>query len=541
MPFVIQMPKLGHTMTEGTVIHFHKHEGDSVREGDPVLTVETDKTEIEVEAPVDGVIARLAAAEGQVVPVGGALVVIARDGESVAAAAAPSAPNKAASAASAPAAGAPTPPPRAAARSRVIASPRAKRIAAERGLDLSGVAGSGPDGMITEDDVRRALESPQAAPSASVPASGPLAPARREKLTRVQLVGARNVTHSWQNVPHFVQMVRVDMNGALAARRALNAGGAKITVTDLILAAAAQALKENPRVNASFADGEMLIYDRINLGIAVDGPDGLVVPVIHDAQALDLAGISARAAELAARARDRKLTPADLEGATFTVSNLGAYGVENGTPVIFAPQAALMFVGAIRDEVLVIGGRPEVRPAMQIAIAYDHRGIDGAAASRFTTRVKQLLEQHTAPAQAAAPPAGEAPARKREISAASALADSLAVEVAYGTIGWRLDGDNRGAPDPVSSFLGALGGCLLMSLRVAARVRKHELGRAAVRARSNEKGHVKEIEVELEVETELDDERLHRLVEVAERGCHIRQMIRDDVAFTMTVRRTSPA
>jgi pyruvate dehydrogenase E2 component (dihydrolipoamide acetyltransferase) len=542
MPFVIQMPKLGHTMTEGTVIHFHKHEGDAVREGDSILTVETDKTEIEVEAPVAGIIARLAAAEGQVVPVGGALMVIARDGESVADAAASAPPpgNAALPAGNRPASSAPPAPPRAAARSRVIASPRAKRMAAERGLDLSGVAGTGTEGMVTEDDVKRALESPQGAPGAAA-ASGPLAPARREKLTRVQMVGARNVTQSWQNVPHFVQMVRVDMSGALAARRAVNSAGAKITVTDMILAAAAQALKENPRVNASFADGEMLIYDRINLGVAVDGPDGLVVPVIHDAQSLDLAAISARAAELAARARDRKLVPSDLEGATFTISNLGAYGVENGTPVIFAPQAALMFVGAIRDEVLAIDGRPEVRPAMQIAIAYDHRGIDGAAASRFTTRVKELLEHHAVPAQAAAPSAGEAPALHREISATSASADGLRVEVAHGAIQWRLDADNRGAPDPVSSFLGALGGCLLMSLRLAARVRKHEIGRAAVRARSNEKGHVKEIQVELEVETALDDERLHRLVEVAERGCHIRQMIRDDVAFTMTVRRTGAA
>ncbi len=551
MPFVIQMPKLGHTMTEGTVIHFHKHAGDSVREGDAILTVETDKTEVEIESPVVGVIARISAAEGQVVPVGGELVVIARDGETVAAAAAPASSSAAPAPAAAPAVarGAAAPRP---AGSRVIASPRAKRIAAERGLDLAGVAGTGPDAMVTEDDVKRALEAPQSAPAASTASAsraavsagfgpGPLAPARREKLTRVQMVGARNVTHSWQNVPHFVQMVRVDMSGALAARRGLNAGGAKITVTDLILAAAAQALKENPRVNASFAEGEMLIYDRVNLGVAVDGPDGLVVPVIHDAQSLELGAISARAAELAARARDRKLTPADLEGATFTVSNLGAYGVENGTPVIFAPQSALMFVGAIRDEVLAIDGRAEVRPAMQIAIAYDHRGIDGAAASRFTTRVKQLLEQYPPPAYAAAPATGEAPARKREISATSADPASLAVEVAYGTLGWRLDGDLHGAPDPISSFLGALAGCLLMSLRIAARVRKHELGRAAIRARSNEKGHVKEIQVELEVETALDNEHLHRLVEVAERGCHIRQMIRDDVAFSITVRKTGAA
>src|SRR5579885_3198642 len=318
MPFVIQMPKLGHAMTEGTVLRWHKRAGDKVAQGDPVLTVETDKAEVEVEAPAEGVIARLAAAEGDVVQVGGELAVIALKGESIPA-----------------------------------DEPKAK--------------------------------------SAAVPQSAALAAARREKLTRIQAVGARNLTQSWQQIPHFVQMVRVDMSQAMQRRRSLNAGGAKITVTDLILAAVVRALGENPRVNASYSDGEMLIYDRINLGIAVDTPDGLVVPVIHDAQSMDLQAISARASELAGKAREKKLMPRDLEGATFTVSNLGAYGVENGTPVIFAPQAALMFVGAIRDEVLAVEGKPEIRPAMQIAIAYDHRGIDGATASRFTTRVKQLL------------------------------------------------------------------------------------------------------------------------------------------------------
>jgi pyruvate/2-oxoglutarate dehydrogenase complex dihydrolipoamide acyltransferase (E2) component/uncharacterized OsmC-like protein len=536
MPFVIQMPKLGHAMTEGTVLQWHKHAGDQVAQGEPVLTVETDKAEVEVEAPTAGVVARLAAAEGEVVQVGGALAVIALNGESI-----PEEVPGATKPASAAAAASAAPAPRAAAapgRGRVIASPRAKRIAAEAGIDLAGISGSGPDGMITEDDVRRAATKPATAAASPPRAAGPLTPVRREKLTRIQAVGARNLTQSWQQIPHFVQMVRVDMSGAIEKRRVLNTGGGKTTLTDLILAAVVGALRENPRVNASYSDGEMLIYDRINVGIAVDTPDGLVVPVIHDAQALDLAGISARAAELAAKARDKKLMPQDLEGATFTVSNLGAYGIENGTPVIFAPQAALMFVGAIRDEVLAIGGKPEVRPAMHIAIAYDHRGIDGATASRFTTRVKQLLEETSGAATATQPAASH---RHREVTVSATAGDSLKVDVVYGPLRWSLDAESVAGPDPVSSFLSALGGCLLMSLRVAARVRKAPLGRASVHARSNEKGHVKEIEVELQVETTLDDDRLHRLVEVAERGCHIRALIKDDIAFKMTVRRQGAA
>src|SRR5579885_2383148 len=449
MPFVIQMPKLGHAMTEGTVLRWHKRAGDKVAQGDPVLTVETDKAEVEVEAPAEGVIARLAAAEGDVVQVGGELAVIALKGESIPADE-PKAKSAAVPQSAAPAAASKAVTAAPSARGRVIASPRAKRIAAEAGIELAAISGTGPDGMITEDDVRRAGAKP-AAPSPASPASeaAALAPARREKLTRIQAVGARNLTQSWQQIPHFVQMVRVDMSQAMQRRRSLNAGGAKITVTDLILAAVVRALGENPRVNASYSDGEMLIYDRINLGIAVDTPDGLVVPVIHDAQSMDLQAISARASELAGKAREKKLMPRDLEGATFTVSNLGAYGVENGTPVIFAPQAALMFVGAIRDEVLAVEGKPEIRPAMQIAIAYDHRGIDGATASRFTTRVKQLLE-------ASEPPAATAtPFRRHDVTVVS-WGEGLRADVSYGPMRWTLDGDDAAGPDPVSAFLGEL-------------------------------------------------------------------------------------
>jgi pyruvate dehydrogenase E2 component (dihydrolipoamide acetyltransferase) len=533
MPVVIQMPKLGHTMTEGTVLQWHKRPGDTVTRGELVLTVETDKAEVEVEAPASGVLARLSAAQGEVVQVGGELAVIATNGESIPAATTqtPSPPSPTVAAPGSPAISATA----LARANRVIASPRAKRIAAEAGVDLGGISGSGPDGMITEDDVRRAAAAPAGRPQASAA----LTPARREKLTRIQAVGARNLTQSWQQVPHFVQMVRVDMSGALERRRALSAGGTKTTVTDLILAAVVQALRENPRVNASYRDGEVLIYDRINLGIAVDTPNGLVVPVIHDAQALDLAAISTRAAQLAAKARDKKLQPQDLQECTFTVSNLGAYGIENGTPVIFAPQAALMFVGAIRDEVLAINGKPEVRPAMQIAIAYDHRGIDGASAARFTTRVKELLED-SAQAAAHGEAAKPAPFRRHDVTL-SAPGDDLKVEVNYGPLSWSLDGEDVAGPDPVSAFLGALGGCLLMSLRVAARVRKASLGPVSAHVQANEKGHVKEIQVQLEVESSLGDEQLHHLVEVAERGCHIRALISPEIDFRLTVIRSGVA
>lgn len=538
MPFTIQMPKLGHTMTEGTVVKWHKHAGDQVRQGEAVLTVETDKAEVEIESPEGGVLARVLAEEGSVVAVGLPLGEIIRPGET-AGDAAPTNPTPASNAA--PTRSAAPMAPKVPASKRIIASPRAKRLAADRGFDLSSVAGSGPDGLITEDDVRKiGAQSPPAEPgkgaahSAEI-ATRPLLASRREKLTRIQAVGARVLSASWNTIPHFVQMMRVDMSRALAARKALNASSTRVTVTDVISAAAVLALKENPRVNASYGDGERIIYDQINLGIAVDTPDGLLVPVIHDAGALDVAGISARAAELAERARSKQLRPADIENATFTLSNLGAYGIENGTPVIFAPQAALMFVGAIHDEVLAIDGHAEVRPAMQIAIAYDHRVLDGASASHFTTRVKAILENPEF-LGAKTPLDAAPPTRHREVTV-EASGESLNTNVKYGSLRWSLSGDDTSAPDPVSSFLGALGSCLLMSLRVAARARNLTVGKSALSARANERGHVKEIEIELQLQTDLDDDKLSRLIEVAERGCHIRAMIHDDVAFALKVKR----
>jgi pyruvate dehydrogenase E2 component (dihydrolipoamide acetyltransferase) len=329
-------------------------------------------------------------------------------------------------------------------------------------------------------------------------------------------------------------MVRVDMSRTLATRKSLVDGGTKVGITDLILAAAVRALKENPRINANYDNGEMLIFDRVNLGVAVDTPEGLIVPVIHDADRLDLPALSARVAELAERSRNRQLRLPDLEGATFTVSNLGAYGVENGTPVIFAPQVALMFVGAIRDEVVAVDGHIEVRPAMHISIAYDHRGIDGAAASRFTTRIKAILEAADFAGTAKATEA--APVHTREV-VVEAIGDSLRTRITHGPMMWNSSAEDASAPDPVTTFLGALGSCLLMSLRVGARARKLNVGRASVVARANEKGHVKEIEVELKVESTEADDKLHRLVEVAERGCHVRQLIRDDIAVNLKISR----
>jgi pyruvate dehydrogenase E2 component (dihydrolipoamide acetyltransferase) len=524
MATAIQMPKLGHTMSEGKVIHWHKQPGEPVREGEAILTIETDKTEVEVESPVAGVMGPHAAREGDTVAVGGMLVTLLTPGDSpVQIGDSPGVPAPTQARVGAPAKGA------APAARRTLASPRARRLAAEHGIELGHIVGHGTTGAVTEDDVRAAIGALTPAPAAP-PAAGVLLPARREKLTRIQQIGARNP--SWQSVPHFVQMVRVDMSRALEARKAFNAAGGDLTLTDLILYSAAKALTDNPRINAAFAEGEMLIYDRVNLGVAVDTPEGLVVPVVHDAHLMTPAELSAHVSQLAERARAKKLTPAELEGATFTVSNLGAFGVENGTPVIFAPQAALMFAGAVCDEVLAIDGRAEVRAAMQIAVAYDHRGIDGATAARFTVKVKQLLEAAEFPGVSAAAPT--LAFAKREV-AVEFNDDGLRTSVRHGSIRWTNSAEPDEGPDPVTSFMGALGSCLLMSLRVAARARNFDLAAASLSGRCTETGHVKAINMELRISIPEGEDKLKRLVEVAERGCHIRALLRDDVTLTVNV------
>jgi pyruvate dehydrogenase E2 component (dihydrolipoamide acetyltransferase) len=534
MSTAIQMPKLGHTMSEGKVIHWNKQPGELVREGEAILTIETDKTEVEVESPVAGVMGPHTAHEGDTVVVGGLLVTLLSPSESPALAddsPRVSAPVQARAARAPAPAGAP-------AARRTLASPRARRLAAEHGIDLGRIAGHGTDGAVTEDDVRAAIGAHGDAPAAPVggtyasPTAGALVPARREKLTRIQQIGARNLVASWQSVPHFVQMVRVDMSRALAARKALNADCGHLSVTDLILYAVAKALMDNPRINAAFAEGDMLIYDRVNLGVAVDTPDGLVVPVVHDAHLMTPTELSTHVSQLAERARAKKLAPTELEGATFTVSNLGAYGIDNGTPVIFVPQAALMFVGAIRDEVLAIDGRVEVRPAMQIAVAYDHRGIDGATASRFTTNVRQLLEDAEFPDVPQAPP--EPTLAKREV-AVELSSDGLRTTVRHGSIAWINSAEPNEGPDPVTAFMGALASCLLMSLRVAARARNFDLAGASLSGRCTESGHVKAIDLELRISSAEGEDKFKRLVEVAERGCHIRALLRDDVTVSLKV------
>ena len=357
------MPALGMAQETGRLVRWLKAEGDAVSKGEPLMEVETDKAVVEIEAPASGTLAAVSAAEGEEVAVGHPIAVILGPGETAAdvkpkALAPPPAP--------APPASAPEPAPAApgaASTDRPAASPKAKRLAADKGVDLSRVRGTGPGGAIVEDDILQA---------ASTTGSGEPA------LWRAM---AGNVTKSWREAPHFFVMREIDAT-TLVSERARHGKG--VTYTDLLIKAVATALSSHPRMNSGKPE--------INVGLAVALPDGLIVPVIHGADALSVAGIATRRAELLDRVRSGRVRGADLSRGTFTISNLGMFGVDVFTAILTEGQAGILAVGRIADRVVAREGAPAVRPTMQLSLSGDHRKVDGARAAEFLQTLTKLLE-----------------------------------------------------------------------------------------------------------------------------------------------------
>jgi pyruvate dehydrogenase E2 component (dihydrolipoamide acetyltransferase) len=370
------MPALGLAQETGKVLRWLKAEGESVAKGEPLLEVETDKVTVEVEAPADGVVAAIRA-EGEDVPVGEAVAYVLSPGESppeAAPTAAPAAPEEARAASAVGAANPPAARPR-----RRLASPKARRLARERGIDLDSVTGSGPHGSVLAADL------------AGGGGNGAVALETGAMWQRM----ADRVSRSWQTVPHFFLVREVDASRLAAWREVARgrAGGEGVTHTDLLLRVCAAALREHPRVNASWRDGAVVPQEDVNLGIAVATDEALVVPVVHGADRLSLAELSARRAELVAAARDGRLEPADVQGGTFTISNLGMFGVDAFLAIVNAPQAAILAVGRIVDRVVAVEGAPAVRPTMALSLSFDHRVVDGARGAQFLDTVAALVEE----------------------------------------------------------------------------------------------------------------------------------------------------
>jgi pyruvate dehydrogenase E2 component (dihydrolipoamide acetyltransferase) len=381
----VLMPALGMAQETGRVIRWLKADGDVVARGEALLEVETDKVTVEIEAPADGTLVGVSAPEGAEVPVGTVIAVVLAEGEELAPASAVAARALAEAplAPAAPSFPAPSAPP--SSGHRRLASPKARRLAAAHGVDLDGLVGSGPNGAVVAADVDvQAIPRPAAAVAGDVGLEvGPVWQRMAERTSR-----------AWQEVPHFALSRDVDASRLSEAREAVRRtpGCERVSLTDQLVRLCAEALRRHPRVNASWRDGTIVPGAGINVGIAVATEDGLIVPVVHDADSLSLAAISTRRQEVAAAARSGRLRPDDVDGGTFTISNLGMYGVDTFQAIVNAPQAAILAVGRIVERPVVSNGEVVVRPMFTLTASFDHRVVDGARAAEFLETLALLVE-----------------------------------------------------------------------------------------------------------------------------------------------------
>lgn len=402
MAFEIKMPQLGLTMEEGTVAQWLKQEGDTVAKGDVLLEITTDKLTSEIESEADGVLLKIVAKEGEDVPVKGLLGYIGEAGETVGDAAPAAAPAAAAPAPAEVPAAAPAPAPAAKADgSRIRISPLARKTAAKLGVDYQNLTGSGPSGRIVQKDILAAAEAAkqQPAPVAEAPAakSGELELMDGDevvKLAGMRKVVAERMAKSAREIPTVTQNVKIDVTKLVAFRKQINeTSGQKFSMNDFILKAVANALRANPHILVSIDGNQIIKRAHVNLGMAVALDDGLIVPVIRDADKLSLSQISATAKDLAVRARENKLAMDEYKGSTFTISNLGMFGVETFDPIINQPDAGILGVCAVQDELdMDDEGKIFKKQVMRISFTFDHRLIDGAVAAKFELAIKELLE-----------------------------------------------------------------------------------------------------------------------------------------------------
>jgi pyruvate dehydrogenase E2 component (dihydrolipoamide acetyltransferase) len=350
------MPALGMNQDTGRLLRWLRAEGETVAKGEPVMEIETDKATVEVEAPADGVLSAVTAREGDEVPVGQRVAMILAPGEAFQT------------------------------EARPAASPLARRLAAEAGVDLAGIAGSGPGGAVKAADVPR----PPAPAAAPVPAPAP----RPER--GVWATMARRAAESWAEVPHFFLEREVDAGRLESWRASARRTAEGVTITDLLVRLAGACLVRHPLVNGRWDGSRAVPGTDVHIAVAVAVEDGVLVPVVRDADRLNLAQIAARRAEVVARAREGRQRPGDLEGATFTISNLGMYAVDAFSAIVDQPQAAILAVGRIRDGLVPVDGAARVSRRLRLTLSCDHRAVDGARAAAFLTDLGDLIEEPAA-------------------------------------------------------------------------------------------------------------------------------------------------
>jgi len=408
------MPALGMAQETGTLLQWLKSPGDTVTKGEPLMEVETDKANVEVEAPASGILSNVSAQPGDVIPVGQTIALIVAPSETATKVDRSSASNAAATLIAA------TPiamrvaaehnvdlsqikpkgdriqkddvlaflTVKAQGDGRVLASPKARRLAQERKLDLRAISGSGPDGAVLAADVA-AAQAPTPIAIAPIEAAAP----ETLGVSRMWRVMVERISQAWTTIPHFYLMREVNATRLMAWRDDVQKrAGERITYTDLLMKLTAAALRQHPRLNASWQNGSIALNPDINIGLAVAVDEGLIVPVIHHADHMSLSQLAARRAELIAKAQANKLPLDDISGGTFTISNLGMYGVDAFNAIINPPQAAILAVSRIADRVVALNGLPVVQPMMTFSLSCDHRVVDGARGAEFLRSLAELVE-----------------------------------------------------------------------------------------------------------------------------------------------------
>lgn len=381
MPTKVVMPRLSLTMTEGTVAQWFKKEGETITKGEPLVEVISEKATVEVEAPASGILRKIMVEQGMEIPVNATLAVITAPDEQVTEAElenlrAPTEQKEAAFEAPVSQSQTETV---SGVEERVIASPAAKRLAREHGISLAQLTGSGPEGRIVEEDVQRFVEQA---------GQGALRVREVIPLVGIKKTTAERVARSFRTAPHSTVIMDVDMTNAATMRKEK-----QVSYTELLIKAIADTLRKHPLLNSTLTEDEKIkVYEDVNLGVAVATDQGLTVPVIHGVDKMGLQEIGAKLRQLAEKAREGKLEKQDVTGGTFTVTNLGMYGVDLFMPIINPPEAAILAVGKITDKPVAENGKVVIRPIIMLSLAYDHRIVDGAPAAQFLAEVKKALE-----------------------------------------------------------------------------------------------------------------------------------------------------
>lgn len=581
MGYIVRMPKLGMEMKQGTLLEWLFDEGDVVAEGEVIAEIESEKTTAEVEAREDGMLRRTYLEPGETVEPGDPIAIVAGaeedladleaeagvatdregesgsagDGEAAASAADAEAERSRESEDGEDADGADEGgAERADADSTAVkASPRARQRAEELEVDLTGLEGTGPGGAVTAEDVEAAAAAtPTGGEAGETDGPAPLTIREERTLDGMRQTIAKRLGQSYREAVHVTEHRTADAGALLAAADAAeDALGVDVSVPDVLLVAVASTLEEHPAFNARYEEDVHVLYDEQNVGIAVDIGDGLIAPVIPDVGERTLEEVATTRRELTRRALDGEYTMDDLANGTFTVTNLGVLGVEAFNPVINPPQIAILGVDALTEAVVPDGeGGVTVRPRLPLDLSFDHRIVDGADAARFLDTLVGHLEDPwpLLPEEvraAAGPESGEGeettmPGR----SVTARLEEGLAGTVRAGSFRVPFDeptavGGSETGPTPVDLFLGSLAACLLESLRYqAVEKRDVELEDATVVAEAEpERGPVEGLSVTVEVASPADDETVDRLVKMAERGCHVSQLIDESVTFELTWRR----